>query len=76
MLYTYNRRHKNVNFVPMDFKSVVAEELGDTIVGLHDLCLRVLVSTDDHNGSILGEHHLKIALLRLMITSAALSLIS
>jgi hypothetical protein len=60
MLYSNNRRHKNVNFMAMNFKSIVSKEFGDSIVSLHNFSLWVLVSWNHHDGSVLSEHHLKV----------------
>lgn len=39
MLDSNNRRHKNVDFMAMNFKRIVSKEFGDSIVSLHDFSL-------------------------------------
>lgn len=72
MLHTDNWRHQNVDLMPMDFESVVTKELSNTIVRLHNLGLRFLITTDDNNGSVISEHHLKIIKLLLVTVKAGL----
>ena len=63
MLDSDDRWHKNVDLMTMHFKRVISEQLGDAVVGFHDLRLRVFVSRDDHDSCIISEHHVKVVLL-------------
>lgn len=53
-------RHEDVYFMAMNFESVIAEELGDTVVGFHDLGLRFFIAWYHHYGCVFSEHQLKI----------------
>lgn len=63
--------HQNIDLMPVDLKRVIAEELRDTVIGLHNLCLWVFVATYHYNSCIFGKHHLKIILLFLVITDTS-----
>lgn len=59
--------HQNIDLMSVDLKRVITEELGNTIIGLHNLCLGVFVATYHYNSRIFGKHHLKVILLLLVI---------
>lgn len=72
-------RHQNVHLMAMNLKSVVSKKLRDTVVCLHNLCLRIFISWYYNNSSIFCKHHLKIIQVLVMcvdISIAALFLAS
>lgn len=60
VLDSNNGRHEDVDFMAMHFEGVVPEQLGDSIVSLHDLGLGVFVSTYYYDGCIFRKHHLEV----------------